>query len=91
MKQRGTEFETAGRGIGSRARNWIQQSTKLEIEGCRIGNSNVQNWKQHGVELETVGHELPYVENPTVILTMVSENAKFVLSPTVLLQKAEFV
>ena len=49
------------------------------------------NWKQHGVELETVGHELPYVENPTVILTMVSENAKFVLSPTVLLQNAEFV
>ena len=91
MKQRGTEFETAGRGIGSRARNWIQQSTKLEIEGCRIGNSNVQNWKQHGVELETVGHELPYAENSTVILTMVSENAKFVLSPTVLLQNAEFV
>ena len=92
LKQWGTEFETAGHGIWkSGARNWIQQSTKLEIEGCRIGNSNVQNWKQHGVELETVGHELPYVENSTVILTMVSENAKFVLSPTVLLQNAEFV
>ena len=57
----------------------------------KIGYRGVQNWKQHGVELETVGHELRYVENSTVILTMVSENAKFVLSPTVLLQNAEFL
>ena len=44
----------------------------------RIGNSMAWNCKQHGVKLETVGHELPYVENSTVILTMFSENAKFV-------------
>ena len=64
---------------------------ELETGQHRIGNSMAWNWKQHGVELETVGHELPYVENSTVILTMVSENAKFVLSPTVLLQNVEFV
>ena len=68
----GVRSESARKSSGS------VKTLELETGQHGIGSSMVQNWKQDGVKLETVRHELPCVESSTEILTVFSQNAKFV-------------